>query len=179
MRSILSLVLTAVCISLGTSFQSPSPVVLSRSKSFTATTTPASWTTTHNTPATTINLQRSKVSLAAVGTDDDDETDKNWEINPLFATLAAILFSYAFVFSPGELFGAVDNDLLQAFIENPTDPQGITPGFVAVFNFLGVMPLVLASLIFPQGSNKGLPAAPFCLSSVGAGFFGLGKNENE
>jgi hypothetical protein len=42
---------------------------------------------------------------------------------------------------------------------DPIAPLGIPKLFVAVCNELGVMPLVMASLMFAQGSKKGLIGA--------------------
>ena len=102
---------------------------------------------------------------------DDDE--KSWKFNPVFGALAAALFSYAFVLTPGEFGGPADTELLNAVIADPIHPQGIPELFMVVFNFLGLMPFVMASVIIPQSSKRGLPAGFFTVLSGAAGFFGL------
>ena len=68
----------------------------------------------------------------------------------------------------------LDVNILNNYIQNPTHPSGVNEIFVCVFDALGIMPMVLSTLIFPQGSKQGLPAAPFCASSAALGFGGLG-----
>ena len=51
------------------------------------------------------------------------------------------------------------NDALNAFLTDPIAPLGISKLFVVVLNVFGVMPMVMASLMFAQGSKKRLPGA--------------------
>ena len=50
----------------------------------------------------------------------------------------------------------------------------ISPIFVALFNSLGVLPAVYASLLLPGGKIQKVPALPFVIGSFALGFFGIG-----
>jgi hypothetical protein len=91
---------------------------------------------------------------------------------PYGAALAVFLGFAAFV-APGSFGAESDNAMLQAYIDNPVAP-GLNEIFNTEFNLLGIIPIVMACLLFPQASPTGLPPAPFLLGSVGLGYFGLG-----
>jgi hypothetical protein len=128
----------------------------------------------HPKPASPSSLDGSKQNDIDDG-DDGDDTSLLSNLNPLYAGLWLTFLTYAVFLSPGEIGADMDNQMIQAFIENPVAPQGFDPLFFAVFNGLGVMPFVLAQLACPQGSaTRGAPAAPFFVASVAMGFGGAG-----
>jgi hypothetical protein len=163
--AILSLVSLAGLATTGDAFISNSPSFVG-SKS--ALQSPKS-TTTISTATRSFRPQ----SLTLKATSADDDKPLTWEFNPLYGGLGAIFLGYALFLSPGELFGQTDMEVLNSFLADPTAPLGVSKLFVAVFNELGVMPMVMASLMFAQGSKKGLPGFPFALVSVFAGYGGL------
>ena len=71
----------------------------------------------------------------------------------------------------GEFFSPDDTTLINAYIENPANP-GFSEVFQAIFNYLGLMPIVIACLSVPQASKRGLPPLPFLLSSFAMGYGG-------
>jgi hypothetical protein len=91
---------------------------------------------------------------------------------PYSAALAVFLGFAAFV-APGSFGAESDNAMLQAYIDNPVAP-GLNEIFNTEFNLLGIIPIVMACLLFPQASPTGLPPTPFLLGSAGFGYFGLG-----
>ncbi|KAG7341388.1 hypothetical protein IV203_023340 [Nitzschia inconspicua] len=104
------------------------------------------------------------------------ENSSNLSFNPLYGALWATFLAYGIFFSPGEMLDASDTKLIETLIGDPSNANGdINSLFFVVFNALGIMPIVMAQLALPQGSSKGVWAAPFVLGSFGAGFgaFGL------
>ena len=86
------------------------------------------------------------------------------------------LLGYAFVLSPGGSVeaGAVDAALIQTMISTPFDGTAPTI-FTALFNALGILPAIYASLLLPGTKNgQKVPGLPFVLSSFALGFFGVG-----
>ncbi|WP_413163271.1 DUF2834 domain-containing protein [Capilliphycus salinus ALCB114379] len=51
--------------------------------------------------------------------------------------------------------------------------QGINPLIVALFNIMGVWPLIYSSLLFFDGRGQNIPAWPFAIASFGVGAFAL------
>jgi hypothetical protein len=162
--SVLSLVSLAGLASTGDAFTSNSPSFVGSKN---ALQSPKSTTTI----STTRLFQPQSLTLQATSVDDDKPL--TWKFNPLYGGLSAIFLGYALFLSPGEFFSQADNDILNAFLADPIEPMGVSKLFVAVFNELGVMPMVMASLMFAQGSKKGLPGAPFALASEFMGYFAL------
>jgi hypothetical protein len=118
-----------------------------------------------------------KSALSAANASEEDDSP-SWAFSPLYGTISVLFLSYAFFVAPGSLTGGDGGQaVLDAFIANPAKPEGVNELFLVVFNALGVMPLCISSLLFVQGSKKGLPAAPFALAASFAGFFGLGKDD--
>ena len=95
-----------------------------------------------------------------------------------YATLWVGLLVYAFGFAPGgsEAAGALDAELIKLMIQTPYDATNtISPVFGAIFNALGILPAIYASLLLPGGKlSQKLPALPFVVSSFALGFFGVG-----
>jgi hypothetical protein len=97
--------------------------------------------------------------------------------NPLYGTLWLTFLTYGIFFSPGsEMLSPTDAKLIENFITDPTNNNGvINPIFFVMFNALGIMPIVMAQLVLPQGNpQKGIWAAPFILGSFAAGYGALG-----
>ncbi len=109
---------------------------------------------------------------------DNDEENQPAERGPrtYITALAWLSFvTYAFTLAPGtnEAAKALDTELLNAIVANPFDPS-INPLFVAIFNFLGVMPFVYSSLLLPGSRDQKPPAWPFLIGSFALGFFAAG-----
>jgi hypothetical protein len=85
------------------------------------------------------------------------------------------LTTYAFGFSPGGSpeAAAIDSELIAKMISTPFDGS-VSPIFVALFNSLGIIPVIYSSLLLPGSKNQSPPAAPFLVASFALGFFGLG-----
>jgi hypothetical protein len=105
--------------------------------------------------------------------DDDDAEISPWGIDPFFGSLLLALLAYAFA-APGVFNSPQDQALLDNYIANPTDPEGFNLLYLTIFDLLGIIPVIAASVALPQGSKKGLPAAPFLAASAALGFFGAG-----
>jgi hypothetical protein len=64
--------------------------------------------------------------------------------------------------------------MLTNIIADPVHP-GINALYYTLFNFFAVIPVILASVMLPQGrSGIGLPAGPFLAMSTFIGYFGFG-----
>lgn len=94
--------------------------------------------------------------------------------NPLYGGLWAAFLTFGLFLSPGSIGDPADTAIIQAYIDNPTAPEGINPVFLIIFNGLGVMPLVLSQLACPQGSPRGPPAGPFFAAAFGMGYGAAG-----
>lgn len=72
---------------------------------------------------------------------------------------------YAFLYAPGSSADAkaLDMELLMELITNPLSTK-VTPLFSAIFNALGVMPMVYALLLLPGSRGQKLPTGLFCLA---------------
>lgn len=83
--------------------------------------------------------------------------------------------TYAFTLAPTGS-AKIDEDLIKLMISTPFEAANtVSPIFVAIFNSLGVLPAIYASLLLPGGSlSQKVPALPFVISSFALGFFGLG-----
>lgn len=179
--AVFSLVSVAGLASTGDAFTSNSPRFVGSRNALSSpklTTTISSTSTRSAVFQPQTSTLTSTLTLQATSVDDDDDNDNDnepltWQFNPLYGGLSAIFLGYALFLSPGEFFSQADNNVLNAFLADPIAPLGISKLFVAVFNELGVMPIVMASLMFAQGSKKGLPGAPFALASEFMGYFAL------
>eukprot|EP01038_Epipyxis_sp_PR26KG_P011862 gene11862-15872_t len=110
------------------------------------------------------------------------QKDPDWSITDSSPPRAAILgiwaalVFYAFLIAPGGSpeSQAKDTELIFKCIA-PNAFDGTTnPFFLFVFNELGVLPLIYASILLPGGKNQKFPALPFVISSFALGFFGVG-----
>ena len=111
------------------------------------------------------------------------DNDSNDDPEPLtsprrlaYFALWLSLVTYAFTISPGgsEAATAIDNQMIQTIIQTPNDGT-VTPVFSALFNSLGILPAVYASLLLPGANKKQkIPGLLFVISSFALGFFGVG-----
>jgi hypothetical protein len=118
-----------------------------------------------------------KTILKASSADDDDNDGgflKNLEINPIFAATYIGFFVLAYVQSTGEAAGA-SQVVLEKFFADPINP-GVNELFVSVFNLLGIVAFPLAMLLMPGANSKDqtLPAVPFLVGGMFAGFGSVG-----
>ena len=103
----------------------------------------------------------------------DDNTTTSRRLAYLVAWVSFV--TYAFTMAPGSSADAtaLDNEMIKTMISTPFDGS-ISPIFVALFNSLGVLPAIYASLLLPGGKAQKVPALPFVVSSFALGFFGIG-----
>jgi len=85
------------------------------------------------------------------------------------------LIGYAFGLSPGGSPEStiIDNNTIMDMIYSPYVGK-YSPIFVSIFNALGLLPLILASLLLPGAKLQRVPAIPFVVLSMFLGFFGIG-----
>ena len=125
--------------------------------------------------ANSIKLFNNRNSIVDVNNDEDPE--------PLFSprrlsylALWLSLVSYAFTIAPGgsEAATAIDNQMIQTIIQTPSDGT-VSPVFTALFNSLGIIPAIYASILLPGANDKQkVPGLLFVLASFALGFFGVG-----
>lgn len=98
----------------------------------------------------------------------------SFAINIPAATAWVALVAWTFTLAPGELNSASDTAILANIIADPVHPD-VNALYYTLFNFFAVIPVILASVMLPQGrSGIGLPAGPFLLLSTFIGYFGFG-----
>ncbi|UZQ54328.1 DUF2834 domain-containing protein [Trichothermofontia sichuanensis B231] len=87
----------------------------------------------------------------------------------IFSAIWLALIFYAFGLAP-----AAQPDTL-ALIQKLSlgQLQGINPLIVALFNLMGIWPLLYASVLLADGRGQKLPASPFVALSFGVGAFAL------
>jgi hypothetical protein len=117
------------------------------------------------------NCSPSSLRLSSQEVEDEEPS---WRVDPFFGTLVIALIGFAAFGAPGELNSVKDLALLDNYIADPLAPQGFNSVFYLIFNLLGAIPIIATSVALPQGSRKGLPAAPFLGASAALGFFGAG-----
>jgi hypothetical protein len=99
--------------------------------------------------------------------------EPSWAFNPLYAFFWLSFFGFAAV-GPGEMGSTADRDIAMAIINAPGDPS-VSQAFQAIFNYLGIMPIIIACLAVPQASKRGLPPLPFLVASFAMGYGSIGK----
>lgn len=115
---------------------------------------------------------RSAMTLSSKVNSVEDSDSPAWSFNPLFASLWIGFFAFA-AFGPGEIGAASDTQMITDYIANPADP-GFSEGFQLIFNYLGIMPIIIACTAVPQAAQRGLPPLPFLVSSFAMGYGGVG-----
>ena len=76
---------------------------------------------------------------------------------------------YAFLFAPPDRPDTLS--LIQAL--STGNVQGINPSIVALFNIMGILPLLYACVLYLDGRGQKLPAWLFSAASFGVGIFAL------
>ncbi|MCU0526699.1 MAG: DUF2834 domain-containing protein [Elainella sp. Prado103] len=87
----------------------------------------------------------------------------------LFGSLWIGLVIYAFLLAPANQPDTFD--LIQRLSTGQW--AGINPLVIALFNLMGVFPMIYSCLLFLDGRNQNLPAWPFAAGSFGVGAFAL------
>jgi hypothetical protein len=88
--------------------------------------------------------------------------------NNLFLLSWAGLILYSILLPPGSPGDSLD--LLKEMISNPT---GVEPMVMTVFNLMGVWPMAFAAVLLFEGRGSGLRSWPFVIGSFFAGAFSL------
>ncbi len=86
-----------------------------------------------------------------------------------FVVLWLSFVTYAFFFAPPEQPGTFE--LIKNLSTGKWD--GINPLVVSLFNIMGILPMVYSCLLFIDGRNQKISAAPFALFSFGVGAFAI------
>ena len=118
-------------------------------------------------------LKKPRSALSLVSNKSNDTAEPPWSFHPLFASLWIGFFAFA-AFGPGEIGAASDTKMITDYIADPTNP-GFSEGFQLIFNYLGIMPMIIACTAVPQAAQRGLPPLPFLVSSFAMGYGGVGK----
>lgn len=87
----------------------------------------------------------------------------------LFGLLWLGLISYAFLLAPPDQPNTFE------LIKNLSTGkwEGINPLVIALFNIMGIIPMIYSCFLFIDGRGQKLPAAPFAALSFGVGAFAL------
>lgn len=112
-------------------------------------------------------------TAVSMASEAETEDSPSWRFDPLFGALWIGFNMFAFL-GPGFIGDPQDFEMIKSYIDNPADP-GFSEAFQLIFNYLGVMPIIIACLAVPQAAQRGLPPLPFLVSSFGLGFGGAGK----
>lgn len=87
-----------------------------------------------------------------------------------FGLLWLGFISYAFFFAPPDNFP----ESLELITNLSTgNLQGINPVIIALFNIMGIWPLIYSSILFIDGRGQKIPAWPFATASFAVGAFAL------
>lgn len=119
-----------------------------------------------------LRVVESTSALALASDSVEDDSPPSWSFNPLFASLWVGFLAFA-ALGPGEIGAASDTKMITDYIANPADP-GFSEGFQLIFNYLGIMPMIVACAAVPQAAQRGLPPLPFLVSSFAMGYGGVG-----
>jgi hypothetical protein len=77
--------------------------------------------------------------------------------------------SYAFLFSPPSQPDTFD--LIKRL--SIGEWEGINPIIIALFNLMGIWPVIYSCLLFPDGRGQKIKAFPFAIASFGVGVFAI------
>ncbi|MEA5512235.1 DUF2834 domain-containing protein [Crocosphaera sp. UHCC 0190] len=86
-----------------------------------------------------------------------------------FALLWLGFITYAFVFAPPDQPDTLD--LIKSLSLGQWD--GINPLIIALFNIMGIWPVIYSVLLFRDGQQQKIPAWPFAVGSFALGAFAL------
>ena len=80
--------------------------------------------------------------------------------------------TYAFTLAPpADSIATIE--IINNILSTPFDGS-VNPIFVCIFNLLGVLPIIYASLLLPAAKKQSIPAAPFVFGAFALGFFATG-----
>ena len=96
----------------------------------------------------------------------------NLKINPPYALAYIAFTAFAVYQSSIEPLGA-SNAIIEKFIADPINP-GINSLYCVVFNYLGLFFFPMGCLLMPGSKGQSLPAPPFILASMAAGYGSIG-----
>lgn len=102
----------------------------------------------------------------------DDGILSNLKINPTYALPYLLFIIVAGYQSSIEPTGA-STAVIEKFIANPINP-GINTLFCVVFNYLGLIAFPMGCLLMPGSKGQSLPAPPFIIGSMAAGYGSIG-----
>lgn len=104
-----------------------------------------------------------------------DQLKVNDPPRAVYLTLWIALAVYAFGLAPGGSSEAAarDTELIKQLILTPYNGHS-NAIFVAIFNFLGIVPAVFAGLFLPGAKKQKLPTALFSVSMLALGYFAAG-----
>lgn len=86
-----------------------------------------------------------------------------------FAILWLSFVIYAFAFAPPN-----QPDTFELITQLSSGQwEGINPTIVALFNLMGIWPMIYACLVLIDGADQNIPAWPFVVSSLAVGAFAL------
>ncbi len=90
-------------------------------------------------------------------------------IKAAFGLLWLGFISYAVIFAPP------DQPTTLTLIQNLSTGnwEGINPLIVALFNLMGIWPLIYSSVLLVDGRDQKIPAWPFAIASFGVGAFAI------
>jgi len=126
-------------------------------------------------PRATRNAHVSLLSSPNPNETDTNRVFPNLSLPYLITWLA--LIAWTVTLAPGEMTSDSDMEMAISMISNPTS-SGVNPLYYTIFNYLGVMPLILASLIMPGAKYSKVSPTPFLLVSAAFGFGAIGENES-
>lgn len=132
-------------------------------------------TTTAIIPSSECLLTRDILQLASTQSSDDLEESAFSPRRISYLTLWAGLLAYTTYFTSTVTPEAalVAPAIMNTAIFTPFDGT-LSPVFVTLFFFLGILPCVFGSLLLPASKKQKVWALPFVASSFALGFFGIG-----
>eukprot|EP00568_Trieres_chinensis_P007080 CAMPEP_0183308420 /NCGR_PEP_ID=MMETSP0160_2-20130417/21927_1 /TAXON_ID=2839 ORGANISM="Odontella Sinensis, Strain Grunow 1884" /NCGR_SAMPLE_ID=MMETSP0160_2 /ASSEMBLY_ACC=CAM_ASM_000250 /LENGTH=312 /DNA_ID=CAMNT_0025472261 /DNA_START=35 /DNA_END=973 /DNA_ORIENTATION=+ len=95
-------------------------------------------------------------------------------VNVPWAAAWVGFIAYAYARTAGEAPGATNAFVEPYFSDVIHRPEAWPALFFAVWNYLGLVPLLMASLIIPSSGGQKIPAAPFLFGSAAGGYGVLG-----
>lgn len=129
-------------------------------------------------PASSLQTARYQPSHTPLQSSIDDDASLEASLSPRrlsYLSLWVGLLAYATDFSShiSAEAEAASAQVLNTAIFTPFDGS-LSPVFVTLFFFLGILPTVYGSLLLPSAKQQKVWALPFVASSFALGFFGIG-----
>ena len=131
--------------------------------------------TTVTLPRPSSCFSRHNAKLKASTNNEESRFLDELQINPPYALAYIGFLGFAYFMTLQEAPGA-SQEILEKILADPVNP-GINELFASVFNLLGLAAFPLACLVMPGAKfQRPLPAAPFLLGGVFAGYGSIGKS---